>query len=477
MKRLFVVFLGLLFLNIAFTQVTVNTTVHDFGELAKNDKKFYDLSLTNTGPEKVLVLRVEKPEGITARLSKTEILPDSTIMLRVNYTPYSKGKFKKEILVWLSTSNQPLVLTLTGDVTEIDENEALACPDFSVSATPGELITKLKVKVIDELTQLPIEDAEVKIIWHGMLHSKETTDKKGEAIPDLRWDIYYFVVSAEGYQTKEKDFYVNRQNNYVEFELRKIKEEEKPVLVNEPVEEITIVVAQEPVEEIVAVVEEESVEVEISEEEVTEVEVVKEKIQVVIAVDTISTAELPVDLYAPNNVVFCVDVSVSMKQKGRLDLLEASMIELLNGLRPIDKLAIVAYSTKATVIMESQYVTDKEKIMELIQSLSAGGSTAGDKGIKKAFQVAQKNKIGGGNNQVIIATDGAFYNTEGILKNVTKNLEKGVTISVVGVKNDEWTVKSMTSIADTGAGNYLHIESYEQAQPVLLEEIKTNSRK
>ena len=208
---------------------------------------------------------------------------------------------------------------------------------------------------------------------------------------------------------------------------------------------------------------------------------IPEPIVVIEKEDTVSTKELPVNLFAPNNVVFCIDVSVSMKQKGRLDLLKASMIELLKGLRPIDKLAIVTYASSTNVVLESQYVTDKASIMELIKELKAGGYTAGAKGIKKAYQVARENKIEGGNNQVIIATDGAFNlnkgGDKGILRNVEANYNKGVSISVVGVKNEKWTVKSMSTIAKKGHGHYIHIKSYEQAKSVLMDEIKNNSRK
>ena len=247
------------------------------------------------------------------------------------------------------------------------------------------------------------------------------------------------MVNAEGYGTKEQDFYVNDNNGYIEFQL------------GEPTKEELIV---------------------IKEDTIVEEEVVIE------TADTISTKDLPVNLYAPNNVVFLIDVSVSMKQEGRLDLLKASMIELLNGLRPIDKLAIVTYATSTDVVLKPKYVTNKAEITQLIQDLRAGGYTAGGKGIKKAYQVARSGKIEGGNNQVIIATDGAFIlNGNDILENVALNLEKGVTISVLGVKNKKTTIKSMSSIAKTGNGNYIHIESYAQAKKVLMNEIKSNSRK
>ena len=439
MKKILPILFCLILLNNLTGQVIFNTSYHDLGEINKEDKKHFDFTLTNAGTETAFLLRVEEPYGIDVKFSKKEILPDSTIIVRIKYTPKKKGKFKKDVPVWVSVNNEPITLTLEGEARTFDINESLACPDFKTKKQPKDLKSDLKIKVIDINTKKPIKNATIEIIWDGLNYKQLQTNSNGEVIQKLKWDIYYFVVNADGYGTKEKDFYVNQKNNYLEFEL------------GEPTEEEILAIKEDTIIEEVVVIDKE---------------------------DTVSTKELPVNLFAPNNVVFLIDVSVSMKQEGRLDLLKASMIELLNGLRPIDKLAIVTYATSTDVVLKSDYVKDKATITQLIKDLTAGGYTAGGKGIKKAYQVARANKIEGGNNQVIIATDGAFILTRNdILENVAANLEKGVTISVVGVKNKKTTVKSMSAIAKTGDGNYIHIKSYEQAKSVLMNEIKNNSRK
>tara|TARA_B100000809_G_scaffold113711_1_gene112207 strand:+ start:7785 stop:9116 length:1332 start_codon:yes stop_codon:yes gene_type:complete len=441
-KKIVSLMFAFLLLNNLNAQVVFNTSYHNLGEINKEDKKYFDFTLTNAGKQTAHLLRIEEPYGIDVKFSKKEILPDSTIIVRIKYTPKKKGKFKKDVPVWLSVNNEPITLTIEGEAKSFDINESLQCPDFKTKKQPRDLKSDMQIKVVDVNTKEPIKNATVQVIWDGLNYKQLKTDRNGIIIQNLRWDIYYFVVNAEGYGTKEQDFYVNQKNNYLVFEL------------GEPTEEELIVSKEDAVIEEVVVIEKE---------------------------DTISTKELPVNLFAPNNVVFCIDVSVSMKQKGRLDLLKASMMELLNGLRPIDKLAIVTYASSTEVVLESQYVTDKASIMELIKELTAGGYTAGGKGIKKAYQVARENKIEGGNNQVLIATDGAFNldrgGDKGILRNVEANYNRGVSISVVGVKNEKWTVKSMSSIAKTGHGHYIHIKSYEQAKSVLMDEIKTNSRK
>lgn len=439
MQKTVFIFLSLFFLNSVSAQVVFNTSYHNFGEVNKEDKKYFDFTFTNAGKEKATIERLEEPYGIDVKFSKKEILPDSTIVVRIKYTPKKKGKFKKDVPIWVSVNNEPITLTVEGEAKTFNINESTQCPDIKTVSKPTEQYTELKVKVIDVNTKKPIKNATVQVIWDGLNYKTLTTDKKGLVTQKLKWDSYYFVVGAENYGAKEKDFNVNTENNYLEFEL------------GEPTKEEIIAAKEDTVVEEVVIIEPE---------------------------DTISTKELPVNLFAPNNVVFCIDASVSMKQEGRMDLLKASMIELLNGLRPIDKLAIVTYASNVEVVLKSEYVTDKSKITEIIKDLTAGGFTAGSKGIKKAYQVARANKIEEGNNQVIIATDGGFIlKGNDILDNVAQNYEKGVTISVVGVKNKKTTVRSMSEIAKTGHGNYIHIESYGQAKKVLMNEIKTNSRK
>lgn len=440
MNKLLITIITLMFFGNLSAQVVFNQSSHNLGEINKEDKKYFDFTLTNAGTKTAQILRVEEPYGIDVKFSNKEILPDSTVTVRIKYTPKKKGTFKKDIPVWISVNNEPITFTLEGDAKTFDIDEKLDCPDFSVNKKPIELKSDLVIKVIDINTKKPIKDASVEIIWDGLVYKNLTTNNKGETTQNLNYDNYYFVVNAKGYGTKEIDFYVNEKNNFIEFQL------------GEPTPEELIVVVDTVVEEPV----------------------------VIEAADTISTKELPINLYAPNNVVFCIDVSVSMKQQGRLDLLKASMIELLNGLRPIDKLAIVTYASSTEVVLRSDYVTNKAEITQLIQDLTAGGYTAGAKGIKKAYQVARANFIEGGNNQVIIATDGAFNVTSSensILEDVAENLERGVSISVVGVKNEKKTIKSMEAIVEKGNGNYIHIESYAQAKPLLMNEIKAKSRK
>ena len=439
--RSFISILLLLLVQTSFSQIVFNTSYHNLGDINKEDKKYFDFTLTNAGKVAANIIRIEEPYGISSKFSKKVIEPDSSITVRIKYTPKRKGAFKQDVPIWVSVNNEPITLTLEGNALTFDVNESLTPPDFVQIAKPTEERADLKITVIDINTKKPIKNATVEIIWDGLVYKRVATNQLGEVLQNLKLDNYYLVVNAEGYGSKESDFTSDNTNNFIQFELGEPTKEE-------------ILAKEEP--------------------KLIEPEIIP------VPTDTISTKELPVNLYAPNNVVFLIDVSVSMKQKGRMDVLKASMIELLNGLRPIDKLAIVTYASSTDVILESEYVTDKAKITQLIQDLTAGGYTAGAKGIKKAYQVARDNFMQDANNQVIIATDGAFNiekSDKAIVNDVAANYKKGVSMSVLGVKNEKWTVSSMTAMAEAGGGNYLHIETFVQAKAVLMNEIKAKSRK
>ncbi|MCC7333094.1 MAG: VWA domain-containing protein [Flavobacteriales bacterium] len=440
--RIPTVLIFLLFFQTTYSQIVFSTSYHNLGDVNKEDKKYFDFTLTNAGKVAATIIKVEEPYGISTKFSKKTIEPDSSITVRIKYTPKRKGTFKQDVPIWVSVNNEPITLTLEGNAITFDVNEPMSPPDFYKIVDEKEERTDLKISVVDINTKKPIQNATIEIIWDGLVYKRVTSDKLGEAIQNLKLDNYYLFVTADNYVSKETDMILDFKNNTIQFELGEPTKEEI-LAKEEPKDTTTIVITPEPT-------------------------------------DTISTTELPVNLFAPNNVVFLIDVSVSMKQKGRMDILKASMIELLNGLRTIDKLAIVTYATSTEVVLESDFVTDKAKITQLIQDLTAGGYTSGGKGVKKAYQVARENYLKEGNNQVIIATDGAFNiekSDKSIVDDVAANYKKGISMSVLGVKNEKWTVPSMTAMAEAGGGSYLHIESYIQAKSVLMNEIKAKSKK
>lgn len=186
---------------------------------------------------------------------------------------------------------------------------------------------------------------------------------------------------------------------------------------------------------------------------------------------------LPVDSYKPNNIVFLLDISMSMKDSGKMDYLKTTMIELLKHVRDIDKITLVAFSSEAEVLMETISGSEKDKMTEIVESLHSKMYTCGSKGMKLAYKKAVRNKIKDGNNQVIMITDGGFNIGPTIVRDISaRYLRKDVKMSVVGIKPKQTSKEELKMVAKNGLGEFILVESEKDAENCLIQEIKKQSK-
>ena len=182
--------------------------------------------------------------------------------------------------------------------------------------------------------------------------------------------------------------------------------------------------------------------------------------------------KIPVDKLPPANLVFLIDVSGSMDQENKLPLLVKSFKLLVGQLRPQDRVAIVVYAGQAGLVLPSTSGAEKYKILSALDSLQAGGSTAGGQGIQLAYQVARENYIKHGNNRVILATDGDFNvgaSSDADMERLIEEKRKdGVFLSVLGYGMGNYKDSKMQKLADRGNGNYAYIDTLLEAKKVLL---------
>ncbi|MEN7972300.1 MAG: von Willebrand factor type A domain-containing protein [Verrucomicrobiota bacterium] len=182
----------------------------------------------------------------------------------------------------------------------------------------------------------------------------------------------------------------------------------------------------------------------------------------------IETKDLP-----PNNLVFLLDVSGSMNSSDKLPLLKSAMRLLVGQLRPEDRVSIVVYAGAAGLVLEP--TSDKSKILQAINRLNAGGSTAGGAGIELAYKTARQSFIKEGNNRVILATDGDFnigVSSDGALvRMIEEKRESGVFLSVLGFGTGNYKDSKMEQLADKGNGNYAYIDDILEAKKVLVTEM------
>ncbi|MBK8923657.1 MAG: VWA domain-containing protein [Saprospirales bacterium] len=183
----------------------------------------------------------------------------------------------------------------------------------------------------------------------------------------------------------------------------------------------------------------------------------------------IETGQLP-----PGNFVFLVDVSGSMSSPDKLPLVQQSLAMLTDQLRPQDRVALVVYAGAAGLVLPSTPGSDKAAIKAAIERLSAGGSTAGAAGIQLAYEVARKNFARGGNNRVVLCTDGDFNvglsNEAELIRLIEKERESGVFLTALGFGTGNYQDSKMQQLADKGNGNHAYIDQFGEAKKVLMSE-------
>lgn len=454
-------FLSFLSLTCAFGQVSFDKVKHDFGDLEAYSPRYVDIVLSNTGTKQEWLLSVKKPMEVVYINSKQFIEKDSSIIVRLQVNPKAKGRFSYEVNIFTSDRAEATTVKLTGNLKDLDQNNMsafTACPNFD-DRPGGKDPNKfdLTVVTVDKETKETLSESTVSLIQNGQPIWTKNTDKKGKIKEDATLGLSYFYGTHTGYFPVEMGAYINFQRNYIVLELERNPNFDVPVPV--PVDTSLIVDVPEITIEI------------------------KDHIE---QTDTSTLiAEMPPEFndlddddfdeshFNAINVVFVLDVSASMKDADKMELMKYSLFQLTEMLRPQDKMGIVTYSSTTQVLLPPTKGSEKDAIRSEVEGLKASGFTAGGKGIKMGFAQAKKGYIEGGVNHVIIITDGAFNrDSDDYKKQVKKYAKKGIHLSVVGIKNKEKDQEEMIEAATLGGGHYVPVFRLADAQNNLKQEIR-----
>ena len=480
-------------------QIEASTNDFNFGELYSGSQTYTDITFTNETDKVQWLLTIDKPRDVYYIFSSKQVQPGESITIRFKINDAKKGKFNYSVDVYFSEPRDPITVKLSGNVKQMTTETSLtACPDFN--AAPPKSMTEfdLVIRVIDSTTREAIPNATVYLVSNGELIGTEKTNFKGFVKERMNIGYYYITADRSPYNSNYYEGYVNYKRNYIEIELSQypdpVIEEpvvEEPVIEEPPVEEPEVeepVVeeppTEEPVEEFEIVIEEDPpVEEPVVEEPVVEEPVVEEPvIEEPPPVEPVALDELPDTnfnqaYFKYNNITFILDVSSSMNGMGKMNLLKMSMIELAKILRPQDVVSIVKFASDVDVIMPGSSGDKKEEIISTVKGLKTASSTAGGDAISKGYQLNRQNYIPGGNNMVIMITDGIFNKgSKDYLNVVKKNYEdKGIKFCVVGIKTSDYITKHMTNIVSYGGGDFIRIITVDDAMNKLIEEIRKSS--
>jgi Ca-activated chloride channel family protein len=453
----------------ALSQIRFETTKHDFGDLEPYEDHFVDIVVKNVGLKKEYLLSVKKPYDVVYIVNGQFIDPDSSIILRLQVNPKAKGRFNYEVEIFTSDKNEATQVKLSGNNTELPQDNLSAftsCPDFSLR--PGGKANKfdLTVVTVDKETRKPLDRSAVTMIQNGQPIWANETDKNGTIKKTSTLGLSYFYALHDGYLPAELGAYVNFQRNYVILELVKNPIIEKPL--PKPVE--PEIAQNDTVVELVLVEEvEQNLENQLNNETTTAVE----NSSIPIELAQLDKNNFDEAYFKSINVVFVLDVSASMKQVDKIELMKFSLLQLTQMLRKEDKMGIVTYATEAMVLLPVTSGSEKETINEEVAALKASGLTAGGAGIKLGYKQCLKGYLDDGVNQIIVITDGAFNrSSDDYKKFIKKYKRKGIQMSVVGIKNKPMDEDEMKEAAELGGGRYIPIFKLADAQNNLKEEIR-----
>ncbi len=189
----------------------------------------------------------------------------------------------------------------------------------------------------------------------------------------------------------------------------------------------------------------------------------------------LQSPKIEIENSKPNMLTFLIDVSGSMSSEDKLPLLKSCLKMLVEQMRPEDKIAMVVYAGAAGLVLEPTNGKNKPKILDALDKLQSGGSTAGGAGIELAYKVAQDNFMKDGNNRIILATDGDFnvgiYDVKDLVSLIEEKRKSGVYLSTLGFGTGNINDETMENLADKGNGNYHYIDGLLEGKKVLVKEL------
>ncbi|MFN3916579.1 MAG: DUF1573 domain-containing protein [Flavobacteriales bacterium] len=459
-------------LSFAFSikaQIKFKTTEIDFGEITERHDRIADFWIANTSDKKLFVFRMDVPKHVQVRYSTKELYPGDTAFIRMKYDPQKKGVFREEVKLHLSASDKPLSLYLNGQSTLIAQHEMeIPCPDFG-QLSPNAYF-EADIKITDSSSDQPLKGVKLTIYKGGRKITTTKTDKTGRFTTPMEPGWHYFIAEIPGYETYELAMYMNRRTKRVDIPMIADSLALVPDLIVENLKESEI-----PEQEITIVLPSKYD--------------IKKDTPIVFKKEDIEKTPPPIDspvediyesshFYSPNNLVFLLDLSSSMNVKGRLELLKVTMLDLLEVVSLNDKITIIGYASGVNTILETTTGANKNEVRYIIENLTARGLTAGEWSLKTAYETARREFIIGGNNQIILISDGEFNEgSRSLNKTISTNYKRGIKLSVVAIHSKEDNAYLLHQAANNGGGNFIPIRNADQAHRALKEEVRTQSRK
>ncbi len=446
LSMLFSVFMLLLAFSSPAQVLVSEPEVLDFGTVESAASLRSVLVLRNTSAKPVYLLRADSPRNLDVYTLSKKIPPGDTLHLRFMFIPPQAGMVNEEIRLVHSATDKPMIIKIKGQINNLTGSAMTNCVNFDPKAganSPGALIpliTSHEVLITNLNSGQAVKSGN--IVYTSLRSGEKFTRaiNMGRLNTNLPVDLYELSIDVPGFKSQQRTMYLPAVGMRSVFSL-----EPKPLSPSTPLRPSITPRSAIPNPE-----------------------------------PSQPLSELDEKLYKPNNLIFLVDVSGSMRAPQKLPLLKQSVFALLEPIRPIDKITVIAYSSNADVIVPTTEGNKKEEIYARLDTMQAGGTTAGSEGIRKAYELAAQSYIQGGNNRIILATDGAFR-VSGRERETIKNAALGDTmqvfLTILAFDSSEDDLDMLKTLAELGGGEAVPVRKGNRAEQILLDEIKKQSRR
>lgn len=439
--------------------VFVPGTTHDFGNVDTWHNDPAHFRLVNTGAKPLAILRLTGNKNILAEYPKTYIQPGDTGLVVLRYYTPAEGPFSENVEVMLSASDRPVQLTVKGRIRTIAADALTACPGGQLQGTPPNFSQNFTV--LDSRTGKIIPGAQFFVGTQGQSVDRFRIPVPGRAVnKTYRSGMYVLQISADGYSTVDTGIVILAGVRNFTFYLDRPLREEIPVAAVPEPERPQTPASPPPLPPPARPAETEPVAAAVAD-----------------SLDT--NPVLPLSRFRPNNIVFVLDVSSSMRILGRMDMLKEAMLRLTEVLRRADRVSIITFTTSPVTRIQGVDGSRKDTLSAIIRSFTASGATNGIRGLRYAYELAERHFIRDGNNMVIIGTDGVFAQTDengvGIGALVEEYLAKNIKLGVMAFGRDAEAIRSMEKTAARGQGGFMRMDDPAKAPALLLEQIRVQS--
>lgn len=442
-----IIFAFLSMFQVLKAQVTSDKYVHDFGKVTEDSSRTVDFILHNESSKKVSPYYFGFSLDVSTQMSAYSIEPDSSIIFRAKVNTDQLGELEEKMVISFWDSDDSIVLTVKANVLSFkyDQNYPLDAFDPPVQENGEDNINiNVDFKIVDSKDKSVIPNARVSMNSNYLPYKNLVTNENGEVTRTVN-NSYSISITASGYKYYNGDINIACGDSVRVIELEKFESHSTDGITEATKQSME---DEKTIDEVISLLDDEPL-----------------------------TAPLD-NRFKSNNIVFLLDISYSMLEHKRIELLKTSLINMIKILRPEDRVAVITFNTKTDIFIHPTLATEKN-IREMtykIKKIKANGLTNGGQGLKMAYDFIDEHFQEEANNQVILSTDGglnSYIKHDDVLSMVSSHEE--VKTSIILLKGYAWSVKYMSEISEAGKGHLLLIDNHNIAKTMLIKEIKSNS--